>query len=315
MSSIANQNSAYSKIKDLSNKLRAETRVVQRRKIGEELKNLLTKSETRRQLAEESTPKCADSDDPSLNASKCIAMAQLFTMTIGAAIGSANKIRAGKSKAKLTDADILLPCKILLACVEPDETFDGGSLAIPKIPKKTVRAVLGYCLNMLADEEANEICERDLLEMLKHLCSRPEYVGFFHRKYFTVILDELSHRLTVERQRENPDVFSSAAGTLDFLFQTCRSLGIQMNPFVPDIVQMIADFCRIHISEESWKKSGAGASNLYNALASIFYSHPETSIGSIKRVGRPLVAFWKKTYSSKSGAEKDALNKFMLAYM
>jgi hypothetical protein len=310
------KNSTYDKIKALANQLRGESKVQQRRKIGQELVHLLTKKEVRRKLAQESTPSRASSDDPSLNANKCIAMAQLWTMTISATMGAVHKIRSGKSKAKLTEADILMPHKILIACDEPDETFDEGSLAILKLPKKAIRSILVYCLNMLADEEAIEICEAELLEMLKHLCSRHEYVAFFQKKYFAAILDELSHRLTHEMEKRSPLVFFKAAEILDSLFQTCRSLGIQMNPFVSDTIQLIAEFCRYHIHQDSWGKSRSIAGPLYNSLASILFSDPETSIGPLKRSGRALVAYWKKVYPLIStSSAKDALINFMLAYM
>ena len=69
--------SLYEKIKRLANELRTETRLRARREKGEQLLELLNKSDIRRRLALEATPKRVGPDDPSIAASRCGALSML----------------------------------------------------------------------------------------------------------------------------------------------------------------------------------------------------------------------------------------------
>jgi hypothetical protein len=300
--------STYMKITKLAGQLQ-KGRVTDRRKHGQELLELVTKKAIRKKVALEAAPSHAGPDEPSVSATQCHALSQLWTVTLVAAIGSVQSFQTGK--AKLSAADIQLPYKLLIACDEPDEAFDDAGLAIPKLSKKTVRVVLNYCLNMLNDDKAVELCELDLLRMLKHMCSRAEYVGYFTKKLFTAILGEISERLSVEVDRDSPSIFLKAAEVLDSLFRTCRTLGIQMNPFISGALEMIALWCKNQVHNESIRIAATGY--FYNTLASILFSHPESSMGPIKRYGRPILSYCKRCYSSTSGVEKDALNNYILA--
>ena len=162
----------YEQIKRLSNELRNETKAKARRDKGTSLRDLLSKTETRRRLALEATPKLVGPDDPSIAAKRRHALSGLWSMVILSAINSVISLKNSKSKTKLQQSDIELPYRLLISSDQPDATFDDAGLDIPTLPKKTVRSVLTYCLNMLADEDAIEVVEMGLLEMLNHMCSR-----------------------------------------------------------------------------------------------------------------------------------------------
>lgn len=308
--------SLYEKIKRLANELRTETRLRARREKGEQLLELLNKSEIRRRLALEATPKRVGPDDPSIAASRCGALSMLWSVVLMNAISVVRSFQSSKSNAKLQLDDIKLPYFLLIACDSPDETFDDAGLDIPKLSKKTVRSVLTYCLSMLADEKAVELGELQMLHMLNHLCSRNHHVGFFAPKNFQAIFEEISQRLDEETEREDPVVFAAAAQVLESLFQSCRTLDIEMNPFISGSIEIIADWCRRKIKEDSLKRINLQVlSSFYSTLASIFYSHPEKSIGPMKRYGRSILSYCKRCYPSTAGMQKDVLNNYILAHI
>lgn len=300
--------STYARVTKLAGQLQ-KGKVTERRKHGQMLLDLLTKKEMRRKIALEAAPSHAGADEPSVSATQCHALSQLWTVTLVAAIGSVQSFQTGK--AKLSAADIQLPFKLLIACDEPDEVFDNAGLAIPKLSKKTIRTVLNYCLNMLNDDKAIELCELDLLRMLKHMCSRRAYVGYFTTKTFIPILGELSERLCVSVEEDSPLIFLQAAEVLDSLFRTCRTLGIQMNSFISGVLEIIAEWCKNHVHSESIRIAAIG--HFYNTVASILFSHPESSIGPMKRYGRPILSYCKRCYSATNAVERDALNNYILA--
>jgi hypothetical protein len=306
----------YDKIRSLATQLGRETKVKARRETGEKLHQLLSKDDVRRKLAAEATPTRTRSDDLSVGASRCIALAQLWTLVITGAIGSAKSLSLGKSKAKPSREDVTLPHRLLVSCDKPDEAFDNEGLGIPKLSRKTVRSVLTYCLNMLADEDAMEFAEVELLDMLNHMCSRVEYVGHF--KYysdFSNIMSELSQRLTPEIEEHNHEVFYHSAKALDNLFAICQVLGIQMHLFVPDTIDIISLWCKRYIHNNTSKPSSNVLPHFYNTIKSILYCHPDHSIGPMRRCGRSILSYCKRCYPSATGVHKDALNNYLLAHL
>lgn len=232
------------------------------------------------------------------------------------AISVAKSISTGKSKAKMALEDVTLPHKLLVSCDKPDEAFDNEGLGIPKLNRKTVRTCLLYCLNFLADDEVVELAEVELLNMLNHMCSRVEYVGFFkYHTDFQSILDELSHRLDPEVEAANPNVFRHAAKALDSLFGTCKLLGIQMHIFLPDTMVLISEWCKYHIHQHTVRASSIVLPHLYSAMTSLLYSHPDHAIGPMKRCGRSILSYCKRCYPSATGNNKDALNSYLLAHL
>ena len=310
----------YDRIRRLADQLRQETKLKERRSLGEQLLQLLSKDDIRKKLAIEAMPERARPDDYSLAAQRCHALAQLWTLVIHGAISVAQTTGTGKGKGKRTLADVTLPKRLLMCCDKPDEAFDNDGLEIPKLSKKTVRNILNYCLNMLADESVLEMdeCEKELLDMLNLICQNEKYVGFFkYHADFSNIMNELSQRINIDMEKENPRVFNLAAKTLDGLFRSCRRMGIQMHIFLRDSMGMMGEWCRGHIRGHA--STSQSSSNdlplLYNAMASLLYAHPEHAIGPMKRYGRSLLSYCKRCYPSATLANKDALNNYLLAHL
>ena len=309
-------NPTYDRIRNLATQLRRETRVTKRREIGEELVRLLSKDDVRRKLATEATPEAVGPDEPSMAASRCHTLSQLWVLVIHGAISVAESISQGKGRVKRTLQDLTLPWKLLVCCDKRDEAFESEGLGIPKLSRKTIRSVLQYCLNMLADDEAVELAEIELLDMLNHMCSRADYVGFFKfHSDFSNILSELSHRLSPEDEAKNEDAYFRAAKVFDSLFKTCRELGIQMNLFIADSMAIIHKWCKGHIRGGTMKPTSPIIYHFYNTMASILYANPEESIGSMKQYGRAILRVCKRCYSAATPVNKDALNNYLLAHL
>lgn len=303
----------YAKIWELATKLHKETKAPERRKLGVELHSLLTKSEIRKKLISDCTPEKAGPDDLSIPAMRRQRLSQLWSMAILAAVTSVSNHRSTKGKkAKLQAADVELPQKLLTASEVPDGVFESDNLAIPKLAKKDVNRLLNYCLNMLEDEEALNLSEVKLLDMLRQLCAKEEYVAYFSKSKYTKVFGEIHERLTSECEMENPAIFKTSAQILEALFRSCQKIGRQMDEYVSGALQIIAVWCK---NTNRSKISGALV-DLYNTVATILFTHPDHSIGPLKRFGRPILSYCKKCYGlSNDRTQKDALHNFILSML
>lgn len=301
------------RIEQLANKLYSETKVLERRNLGKELLSLLRKKEVRRKLVSECTPDKAGPDDLSIPAQRRLRLSQLWSVVVVSAVSAVSNHRSGKSKAKLQQFDVDFPYHLLVASEEPDGVFDDDILAIPKLAKKDVNRLLNYCLNMLDDEEARKLSETNLLLMLRQLCSKEDYVGYFSKSKYTKVFGEINERLTQTYEKEAPAVFKIAAELLEILFRSCRKLGRQMDEYIAGTLQIIAVWCKQCGGERS-KRSGALA-DMYNTVSTILFTHPDHSIGPLKRFGRPILSCCKKCYASSNGIQRDALNNYILSML
>jgi hypothetical protein len=308
----------YNNIKNLAIKLQQETKVKARRDVGLELLSAVSKDDVRKKLASEASPQRASSrtDELSVAAQRCQALSQLWVIIIQGSIKAAETIRLGGKK--LYAEDITLPFRLLVQCDKPDEAFDGTGLGIPKLSRKTIRATLNYCLAILDDESAVNLAEAEMLEMLNYICSRVEYVANFkHGTDLTNILSELGKRLessVLETQIHS--VFLHAARAFDNLITSCKTLGIEMHDFLPDIIVLVSDWCKAKTKSENDKSCNSDIlTHFFNAITSLLECHPEHSIGLMRRHGRALLSYVKRCYKMAHGVQKTALNNYLLAHM
>jgi len=299
----------YERLRKLANDLLQETRVKARRDIGNQLLETLTKDDVRRRLAHEAIPQSRGPDDPSLQASCCYSLSQLWTFAIKGAISVVHSIQSGKSKAKLALEDVTLPKKLLVACVKPDSVFEG--IEIPKLSRATVRYILKYALNLLADESVLNLAEMEVLDLLLFLCSREEYVPFFKNPSdLENIWQEVTLRLTDEVEKDFPSIFEKASEILDALFSTCYRLGLENHTFVPRMVELVFKWCKQHLVTQTTTPQF-----LIGGLSTLMNAYPDRAIGSVRQYGRALLSYWKRNYASAKGLTKDALNRYMLAHL
>lgn len=320
---------AYDQIRSLASQLQQASAVTKRRELGQQMEGLLSNYDFRRRLTAEAAPPAATAaggrprkDDLSNAARRCKALSQLWTTVLTAALGAVARILASP-KTKITLDDVRLPYKLLQAAGQPDGTFDGTDGAtrvtgIPKLSRKIVRNALRYCLEMLESDRVASVAGAEILmlEMLVHLCSKPDYVGQF--KWLTDFeraLSEITLRMAPKVEREESNLFDTAVKALDALLQTCHHLGIEMHMFVSDNMKLISEWCTTHIKEGTFSANSPARPHIFNAVAVMLYSHPDHAIGPMKRYGRNILRFCKRAYTNSTGIHLEAMNNYLLAHL
>ncbi len=307
----------YDEIRKLTNELRNETKVKARRDLGTTLYNKLKNENTLRKLAIEATPKTSNwPDEDSIAAKRCRALSLVWTSVIQGAVHATQSIVAG-GKVKLTEQDVTLPYNLLIACDKANEVLGKPNVSIPTLPKRLVRNLLKYCLELLSDQDII-VARLKLLEMLNFLCSKPDYVGAFkYHNDFAGTLGELFVHLTPEVEEKNVFFFNEAAKALDNLLSTSRQLGIQMHVFINDIMASVSAFCKSYaMNQKKFIRPQAPAlPHLYNVISNILLAHPDHSIGPMKRFGRSMLRHAKHCYPNAKSPLKEALNSYIAAHL
>ena len=311
----------YDEIRSFASRLQQDpTKVKECREIGQKLLSRVSNVDVRRKLAEEATLNARSMSNPdvSVASARCHALAQLWKIVISGAINFTERIKGGgKSKAKLNPKDILLPFRLLQACDSPDEAFDSVGLNIPKLSKPTVRKVLYYCLNMLADDDgAARDVEVDVLEMLNHLCSRTSHVESFSTKDdLHKVLSEIAIRLDISDDNgTGPSAFHVAARVFENLFASCISLGIEVHYLLDESIELVSSHFRRSIKSGEINMSDT-YHHFYNVVTLLLNSHPEHAIGPMERKGKYILQFARRSFNTAAVSHRLALSKYFLAHM
>jgi len=145
-----------------------------------------------------------------------------------------------------------------------------------------------------------------------------ECVSFFkYHNDFANILDELFIHLTPEVEAERVAFFEEAAKALDNLFSTTKRLGIQMHIFINDTIRTISAFYKFSLEDQNKpiRPQAPALPHLYNTVTTILYTHPDHSIGPIKRFGRAILRNGRKCYANAKSPAKEALNSYLLSHL
>ena len=274
-----------------------ETSVIKRRTLAEELFQLFSDTDIRRKLAVEATPKSCGPDDPSVIATRCLKLSHLYHLVIQNALNYGEGLLSRSKKIILKEGDIMLPYQLVKALNKSDDGWDTEGRGIPKIRRKTVRLLLKHCLAMLDLDEAVAVAHGPLLEELSYLCSRVEFVGFFKPSSdFATIMEAIGKRLDPEDDgnTETHVIRLHASRAFCGLFQTCRTLGIDVRQFLPSSVAMVATWCKHQIAEENIQPGSPILPSYFNGLVALFNLHPEYAIGPLRRQGRHILRYAKK---------------------
>ena len=310
------QQVTYEKVRKLSQKLQQPGNVNEKRKLALELEQLMSSYDVQAKLAREATPAHRTEDDFSFAAMRCRALSSLWAAVFTSAIHFTNAIikgENGKRGVKATPADIGFPDKLLRAATGPDPVFDAHGLAVPKLNKKTVRGILRFCLEMLDNEKVIESGgERQMLEMLARICSRPEYLGLIKEARFQSILSEITSRLTEE---VSTDIYVVACKAFDAFFETCSELGHPFHVFLADSLRLVSEFFESSLQPDANHSTPAARVHMFNAAASMLFAHPDYSIGPMKRYGRPILRCCKKIYANAPANQREAMNKYLLGHL
>jgi hypothetical protein len=283
----------FNLIHNVLTEFQREAGAKKKRGLGKELHEKLSQSEIRRKLGLEATPASAEPDDPSIVATRCHKLSHFYHLVIQSAITLGESILTGK-KAKITPSDVLLPYEILKEIKKPDDGFDNEGRGITKISRKTIRLLLKHCLAMLDQDDVLPIAEKELLEQLAYLCSRVEHVGYFKAADFAVIMEVLGSRLSPDLGDSKYDIFYPSARAFCGLFQSCRTLGIDVRQYLSSGVEMVSSWCKHQIIEENIKPSSEILPYFINGLVALLNLHPELSIEPMRRYGRHILRFTKK---------------------
>ena len=170
--------STYRVILRLAQQLRTEKKLTDRRHAGKELLSMLADAKVRSKLHREA--KSANSQSSSTKE----AISSLWKVVIRNALYAAetsvesSSASTKKQQRVLQPDEIMLPFKLLRRSEDTrlEEDISHMLMSPDLLSGKEVLDLLNFCLNMLNDDQALQLLELDLLEMLSHLCSRPEYV-------------------------------------------------------------------------------------------------------------------------------------------
>ena len=304
----------YNKIVSLTRQLSdGGSNVTRRREIVKELEELLSNHDVRKRLAIEISPRDRV-DGFSIAARRCQVLSMLWSNALSRCVYLAKEIIQSKAITKIED--IRVPDRILRASSQPDDAFDSNGLGIPKLSNKSVRNALKFCLEILQSESVPKGGEQILMDMLAFLCSKDEYVGCF--KYavdFRNVLSEIFFRLTKQDDMVSPMIFESASKAFSNFFSTCSRLGIEVHTFISDSLDITADWCKINMQRNTVNSSSSSRQHFFNAIACMLCSHPDHSIGPIKRYGRHILRYCKRAYATAQGFHKEALNRYILAHL
>ena len=280
--------------------------VTRRRLIAKDLEQQLSNHDTRKQLV-------LDVSKFSLAGRESQALVKLWSNALSRCILMTREF-LNCSKVKCNIEDIRLPDKILRASSQPDDAFDSNSLSIPKLSKQSVRNALKFCIESLQNDKIPEGGEQILMDMLAFLCSKNEYMGCFKFAVdFRDTLSEIFYRLN--REDVHVPIVESTSRAFGNFFSTCNSLGIEVHSFLPDSLEIVSEWCKINIQKNTVNSSSCCRQHFFNAIATMLFSHPDHSIGPMKRYGRSILNYCKRTYSTTQGIHKEALNRYILAHL
>ena len=289
----------YARIARLVQRIKDETGVVKRRAHCADLRELLTSQRNQEMLLQEAKSKEA--------------LSAVWATILRAAVVAAERATSKKG-AKYTKEDIAVPYYMLLRLDEFSKFVKMDSL----LSTQQVRELLGYCVSLLSDEKACEVAEAELLNMLEHMCSRPDYVAHFRvHSEMENILAELEPRL------ENPGSaaqFGSCAKVFYTLFATAKMLGIGMQRLMTRCLDMMECWCKdglraIYASEVKLMDI-VGLDYMFGAAAAILSRHPEHAIFDLSTKGSSFLKLAKKCYpNAATKRNKEALIEYFLAHL
>jgi hypothetical protein len=307
----------YNNIRRLVSDVTTETGARRRRDVSMRLKEHLSDEYVLKKLVAEATPETSNwPEEDSISARKCRALSGMWVSVFQAVINMV-RTNASNSKVKLVMEDVKLPLDLLAAFEKAGGIMKDPSVAIPLLPKKSVRNILKYILDFLAMTETGAV-HVDLLKALERLCGIEEFVDFFkYHQDFEMIVSKLLEFLDPDVKLKTLSLLQGAAKALHALTRTTRALGIQMHLFANGILAAITKYYSTFLNDEdrSLGPQHDVHAYLYSAVADIVYQHPEYCLTPMRHCGAKLLKHIGKIYPNASSVVKEALNRFLLSYL
>lgn len=298
----------YDEIKSLRKELSSgETKVTRRRATGARMLELLSTEKNRNKLGEYAIAAAMQRGQSHTKARR-YAITVLWTPIIQSAFASAEKL-VNDGKCKLTADDVKLPLR-LLHC--SDKSSEGSRVKIEstcKLSKRSVKRIFTFCNDMLENDEARQLAEMEILNTLIFLCERVDYIAYLEITDFLGILSTAEGGLS----REENDISAAAARIFGAALESAYELGIGLHLFMHTGIKMMAKWCKKHMEDAS--NSPREQNYLFRGLTAMLRAHPEQAIQPLKKYGRFIFPFAKRSYQNATSSNRHAIHGYLIAHM
>lgn len=234
---------AYKEISRLGQQLRTD-KVRERRQAGEELIRKLSDSKTRSRLIEE-----AYNTGSRVNGSQ--ALCSIWRILINNALAATQQVISSDTKKRRTKPikeDLELPYRLLMLCDGSIKDHNDPSVLVvgqgSKMSRNEINDLLTYCLDMLSNDVAMSIAEKEILAMFGYLLSSPHYVAHFRPLHSTLndCLAEINKYLT--SSTSSSENLSLIATAFSGVIRVCTCiLGVGMHSYIYPCIEMISQWC------------------------------------------------------------------------
>lgn len=215
--------------------------------------------------------------------------------------------KASKSKAKADDVATLttLVRQFLLTIDQMDPNL------APELDSSVAKNLFDLCCsNLECDKEKAELSEIEFLRLLTLLCSRKEFVAQCGKDDIDNILSELDARLDVQCRCDQPIVNASAKAWETFLTTLCQSLGVGMQLWMSDCIDLVSSRCLHHS-----KNTRGMPWELLKGAALLMMSHPEQAIEPLRRDGGRMLKLARGRYVSTDASTRDPIIEYLYAHL
>jgi hypothetical protein len=295
----------YTEISTLIGSMRPSDSVTERRKNLTALAEKLSARENKLRLLHEAGGANANI------AKKQNAFSVLWNLALKTSFNSVQLIfESPKSKATPNDVSNINILVKQYVMILQDDSLDPNLQPTPS--QEIIGAWLGFCTSLLEDQNAIDIAEASLLEILQYLCSSRVLVGFLKKAQVESILSVLFVRLDVESKDDvSGEVFQGSLTTFHTLLSACEQIGIDLQSFMPSCMDLISSYFVPNeqplSTEESWK--------MLDCATILMNYHPEQAIASLERDEGQMLRKARHLYVSADGRGKDMLVGYFQAHM
>jgi hypothetical protein len=230
------------------------------------------------------------------------------------AFDAAIKIATSSKKVKLTESDIKLPLRLLYYS---DNSTEGNRIKLEstcRLSESNVKKVLRFCFDMLANDDAREAAEIDLLNTIVFLCERVDYVAYL-RPHTDIM--EIMPIIDVCLSQDGRDISVAAARIFGSVFESCYELGLGLHLLMPNAIKCVSAWCRERL-EASNRANYDGLRELpylLRGVTALIRSHPEQAIRPLTRRGRYILSLALRSYPKADSANRNAMHGYFLAHL
>lgn len=324
----------YNELLSLARNMQDQSTLTARRTATKKLWDKLSNPQTRTRIATEA---------PSFQA-----LQAFWDLIVSSTILSAQKIDQ-KTKQGLSQDDLAMAFGLLSLAGDSRHAEEVYTIAAkrPAMPpqfgklyrdpfllsSKHARMALNFCLELLDDERACDKAESQILRMVAGMVSQTGYVSSFRSESeIQVILEEMEKRIIIVSASGENDgrddriphaVQVSAAEIFRNLMRTATvELAMDLPVLVASSIKMVAVWCSKAVSEAADNDMRLSTQNVFlpllDGISCLLHRNPEQACEPLKRHGRVILKFAKKTYRSSPQQDRyygEILHDYFLAHL